>query len=196
MTYFRYALIGLWMGTLGCAHAPVIQQKPELKKLSRALLGAGDVIDVRIFEEKELSGPHQISSEGTIRLPLIGTLLVSGLAPEEASDLIASEYKKKYLKNPEVAVFVQQSNSRKIYLLGEVKTPGPYPYEDNMTLIGAIAKAGGPTPLAAANRTIISRSDNGRPVKMTAKMSDIGAGEAPDLPVMPGDIIFVPQSLF
>lgn len=183
--------------TFGCVHGHTLEQPVvDEPKAFKLLLGPGDVIDVRIFDEKELSGLHQITAEGFIRLPLIGMMKVSGVDSEQAAALIASEYEKKYLKNPDVSIYVQQSNSRKVYLLGEVRTPGPYPYEDNMTLIGAIAKAGGPTGAAAANRTLISRTQGGKQVRLTAKVSDMGQGEAPDIPVLPGDIIFVPQSIF
>lgn len=183
---------------LACVHSRTQEQLliDEPPKALKAILGAGDVIDVRVFDEKELSGLHQISTDGFIRLPLVGTVKVSGLDSEQAATLIAAEYQKKYLRNPEISIFVQQSNSRKVYLLGEVRAPGPYPYEENMTLIAAIAKAGGPTAQAAANRTLISRTQAGKQVRLTAKASDMGQGEAPDMPVLPGDIIFVPQSIF
>ncbi len=182
---------------LGCAHTRVRQEIPiEEPKISKAILGAGDIIDLRVFDEKELSGLHQITSEGYVRLPLIGMVKISGLDSEQAATLIAAEYQKKYLKDPDVSIFVQQSNSRKVYLLGEVKAPGPYSYEENMTLIAAIAKAGGPTAQAAANRTLVSRTQGGKQVRITAKVSDIGQGEAQDIAVLPGDIIFVPQSIF
>lgn len=182
---------------LSCAH-PLAHQEYNLEepKIGKALLGAGDVVDIRIFDEKDLSGSHQISSEGFVRLPLIGMIQISGMDSEQAAALIAAEYQKKYLKNPEVSLFVQQFNSRKIYLLGQVKSPGPYPYEEKMTLIAAVAKAGGPTQLAAANRTLISRIKDGKKVRLTAKVSDIGKGEAEDIAIFPGDIIFIPESLF
>lgn len=180
-----------------CVHVKAPQEAFfEESKVVKIILGAGDVIDLRIFDEKELSGLHQITAEGFIRLPLIGMVNVAGMDSDAAAAHIALEYQKKYLKNPDVSIFVQQSNSRKVYLLGEVRSPGPYSYEANMTLIGAISKAGGPTGQAAANRTLISRTQNGQQVRLTAKVSDMGQGEAPDIPVFPGDIIFVPQSIF
>jgi polysaccharide export outer membrane protein len=182
---------------VSCRHVRAPQEALfEEPKAVEIILGAGDVIDLRIFDEKELSGLYQITAEGFIRLPLVGVVNVAGMNSEEASAYIAAEYQKKYLKNPDVSIFVQQSNSRRVYLLGEVRSPGPYSYEANMTLIGAIAKAGGPTGQAAANRTLISRTQDGKQLRLTARVSDMGQGETPDIPVLPGDIIFVPQSIF
>lgn len=180
-----------------CVHGRIQSQAQiEEPRVQKAILGAGDIIDVRVFDEKDLSGLHQITTEGLIRLPLVGMIKVSGLDVDQAAALISVEYQKKYLKNPDISVFIQQSNSRKVYLLGEVKSPGPYTYEENMTVIAAISKAGGPTPQAAANRTLISRTQAGKQIRFTVKVSDMGQGETPDLPIFPGDIIFVPQSIF
>ena len=175
---------------------PSLQKFDASTYSGRTVLGPSDVVDVRVFDEKDLSGIHQINSDGTLRLPLIGVIKVTGLAPDEAAEKIAAEYASKYLRAPQVTIFVQQFNSRKIYLLGEVKSPGPYTYEENMTVIAAVAKAGGTTVYAAANKTIVTRNVNGKPEKYMARVGDMGRGDAGDLPVMPGDVIFVPQSLF
>ncbi|MBH1988534.1 MAG: polysaccharide biosynthesis/export family protein [Myxococcaceae bacterium] len=187
-------------GFLGCVHQGTgvhsARVEPEFASIRKAVLGVGDVIEVRIFDEPELSGSRQIGADGSIRMPLIGFLPMTGRTSEEAAHLIALEYQKKYLRDPDVSVLIQQSNSRKVYLLGEVKSPGPYVYEENMTLIGAIAKAGGTTAQSASNRACVTRSDAGKSIRFTAKVSDMGRGEAPDIPILPGDIIFVPQSIF
>jgi len=198
----KFIKIGLWGSVAlicSCAHQRSVlssEESAELVRRTQFSLGSRDVVEVRVFGEKELSGVHQISSNGTLRLPLVGIVKVSGLAPQEASELIAAKYGEKYLRNPEVSIFVKQFNSRKIYVLGEVGAPGSYAYEENMSLIAIIAKAGGITPLAAGNRTIITRIENGETHKLKAKVADMGTGDAGDIPVFPGDIIFVPQSLF
>ncbi len=180
----------------GCTHVPVNSAAVVPPKESAAVLGEGDVIEVRVFDELELSGTHQINSGGTIRLPLAGTFKIGGLTPEEAASKIGAEYEKKYLKHAQVTVFVQEFNSRKVIVLGEVKNPGPYPFEENMTVIGAIARAGGTNTTGAPNRTMVTREIGGKPVRMTAKVADIGRGEAPDISLQPGDIVFVPESFF
>ncbi len=191
----RFLLL-FFLLSAACTHLPQLSKFDASTYSGRTILGPSDVVDIRIFDEKELSGVYQINSDGTLRLPLVGVIKISGLAPDEAAQKIAGEYGTKYLKNPQVTIFVQQFNSRKIYLLGEVKAPGPYTYEENMTVIAAVAKAGGTTAYASANKTIVTRNVNGKPEKYVARVADMGRGDAGDLPVMPGDVIFVPQSLF
>jgi polysaccharide export outer membrane protein len=186
----------IFLLSAACSHLPQLSKFDASTYSGRTVLGPSDVVDIRVFDEKELSGVYQINSDGTLRLPLVGVVKISGLAPDEAAQKIASEFGEKYLKNPQVIIFVQQFNSRKIYLLGEVKAPGPYTYEENMTVIAAVAKAGGTTAYAAANKTIVTRNVGGKLQKYTARVADMGRGDAGDLPIMPGDVIFVPQSLF
>jgi protein involved in polysaccharide export with SLBB domain len=182
---------------LGCKHAPIATTLSHVEKNStRAVLGEGDVIEVRVFGEGELSGKHQVSSDGTIRLPLVGSISVRGLTPEETAGYISEEYRKAYVRQPEVSVFVEEFNSRKVFVLGEVKNPGPYTFEENMTVIAAVAKAGGTSALAAPNRTVVSHEHEGKQVRVIARVADIGRGEAPDMVLQPGDIVFVPESIF
>jgi polysaccharide export outer membrane protein len=102
-----------------------------------------------------------------------------------------------YLKNPHVTVVVKEQATRKIFVLGEVARPGTLPYENGMTIIQAISTAGGFTKLAAGNRVGVTRMDaNNKEQKFTVPVTDIGNGEAPNFELFPGDIIFVPESLF
>lgn len=162
----------------------------------RAVLGPGDVIEVRVFNEPDLSGLHQVSAEGSIRLPLVGNLEVAGLSPEQLTERVAAAYNASFLKNAQINVYVKEFNSRKVYVLGQVQKPGPFRYEERMTVIAAIAQAGGTTRLADANRTIITREREGTQVRISAEVADIGRGQAADVELLPGDIVFVPETLF
>ena len=192
----------LWLtlmgvGLLGCRHVSRLDDEwTGAKNNAQAVLGEGDVVEVHVFDELELSGTHQISSNGTVRLPLVGSLKISGLTPEAAAGCISEALQKGYLREPHVSVFVKEFNSRKVFVLGQVKTPGPYAFEENMTVIGAVAKAGGTSATAAANRTVVTRTKNGQQVRYISKVADIGRGEAKDIELQPGDIVFVPESLF
>ena len=186
--------LSLLLGGATCAsQGPVVQ--PSKEEL-RPVLGASDVVEVRIYGEPDLSGVHRVTAEGTIRLPLVGNLEVDGLTADEAAERVQAAYNTKYLKEAQATVLVQQFNSRKIYVLGEVGKPGAYPYEDKMTLIGAIAIAGGTSRLADLNRTLITREADEATVRQTVAVADIRKGQAPDVELQPGDIIFVPESLF
>lgn len=198
--HFIFCLVTLFCGLLliNCAHRGkqilVAEKKAEPLKVT---LGEGDIIEVRVFDEADLSGKHKIGSMGEIRLPLLGNIKISGLTPEEAAEKISNSFKNNYLKVAEVTVFVESFNSRKVYVIGHVNSPGPYPFEENMTVIGAVARAGGTKNTASPNSSVITRDNgNGEQKRIPARVSDIGKGESRDIPLVPGDIIFVPESIF
>jgi CRISPR-associated protein Cas4 len=157
---------------------------------------SGDVLEVRVFGEPELMGLYRVDSDGTIRLPLIGDVKVDGITPDEAHARIEAAYNGRYLKDAQVTVFVKESNSRRVVVLGEVKSPGSYPYEERMTIIGAIARAGGTSKLADLNRTLITRERDGTKVSTQVRVGDIRSGRAADVEVFPGDIVYIPETLF
>lgn len=168
---------------------------PDLEKTE--VLGVGDVVEVRIFGEAELSGTHQISEQGTIRLPLVGPILAAGLSPDELSAVIASAYNAHYLKRAEVSLFIKERNSQKVFVLGQVSKPGPVAIAGRrLTVIEAIAQAGGTSKLADASRVVLTREKDGTQVRVAVDVAAIGKGQAPDIEMQPGDILFVPETLF
>lgn len=161
------------------------------------VLGPGDVVEVRIFNEPDLSGVHQVSESGTIRMPLIGPVKVQGLTPDQLSASLTEAYNARYLKRAEVSLFVKERHSQKVFVLGQVGKPGPVPINTGrMTVIEAIALAGGTTKLADATRALLTREQAGKQVRVAVDVSAIGKGQAPDVELQPGDILFVPETLF
>lgn len=168
---------------------------PDLERVE--VLGVGDVVEVRVFNEPELSGTHQISESGFIRLPLVGTVVAAGLSPDELSASIASSYNANYLRHAEVSLFVKERNSQKVFVLGQVGKPGAVPIAGRrITVIEAIAQAGGTSKLADASRVVLTRDKNGEQVRVAVDVAAIGRGQAPDVEMQPGDILFVPETLF
>ena len=99
------------------------------------LLGAGDLLQVTVFESQELNTKARVSSRGHITLPLLGQVEVKGLSAREAEVLIETMYKEKYIKDPHISVFVQEHFSQRITLIGQFKNPGTYDYLSKMRLI-------------------------------------------------------------
>jgi protein involved in polysaccharide export with SLBB domain len=160
-------------------------------------LGPGDVFDVRVFNEESLSSTYQISPDGTIDYPLIGRITVADLRPQEIAAYIAKELKEgRFLKNPQVSVLVKEYKSKKVHVLGQVKSPGTFPFQDEMTVVQAVTAAGGFTPLAAQNKTTITRKLEGKEMIIRAEVAKISKGEAPNISLQAGDIIFVPERVF
>lgn len=149
-------------------------------------LGTGDKVRVTVFNEKDLSGDFDVNDQGLVALPLIGQVQVGGLTLSQAQDLITQKYGKDYLVNPRVNVEVL--NYRPFFILGEVKNPGSYPYVNGMTVVNAVALAGGYTPRANKNHIVIKHGTTGG-----------GTGEQEiqeDGAVLPGDVIRVPERFF
>ena len=148
-------------------------------------LGPGDKVRVTVFDEKELSGDFDVSGQGELALPLIGQVKVQGRTINEVEITITQRYGKDYLVNPQVNVEVL--NYRPFFILGEVRSPGSYAYVSGMTVINAIALAGGYTPRANKGRIMLKHGND-------PKTEEHEVQE--DSAVLPGDVIRVPERFF
>lgn len=148
-------------------------------------LGSGDKLRVTVFNETDLSGEFAVNDQGDVALPLIGAVRVAGKTLSQAQDIITEKYGAKYLVNPRVSIDVL--NYRPFFIIGEVKTPGSYPYVAGMTVLNAIALAGGYTPRADKGHVEIKRAGE-------ASAPEEAAGE--DEVVLPGDVIRVKERFF
>jgi protein involved in polysaccharide export with SLBB domain len=158
-------------------------------------LGVGDVVEVRVFGEPDLTGTHQVSPDGQIRLPLVGAVDVAGQTPDNLARRIETLYNAQYLKQAQVSLFVREQASRSVYVLGQVAKPGPVPLgARTMTVIEAIALAGGTTKTADPNRSLLTREADGKQLRVVIPVGEIGIGRAADVPMQAGDILFVPES--
>lgn len=144
-------------------------------------LGTGDRLRVTVFGHQDLSGEFQVDSSGRVTLPLIGDLPVIRRTLQDVEDQIIAKLKPNYLRNPQVSVEI--ISYRNIYVLGEVAKPGPYPYVGRMTVITAVALAGGFTYRAVKDEFVISRDGQ----KIDA---------APQTLILPGDVIDVDERFF
>lgn len=148
-------------------------------------LGSGDRVKVTVYGHEDLSGEFDLDSQGNISLPLIQEVQASGLTAEQLEDAITDELQPDYLKRPKVSVDVL--TYRPFYIIGEVKTPGSYPYVSGITVLNAVALAGGYTYRAKTKAVLITRPDG-------TEKREIEADS--DTPVMPGDVIEVPERFF
>jgi polysaccharide export outer membrane protein len=176
-------------------NADQVTTTPE-ESQKASTLGAGDLLEVRVYQEPDLSGPFRVSPEGTIDYPLCGRLSVKDLSSSAAADAIRDCLAKGYIKRPQVTVLIREYTSKKIYIFGEVSKPGTFPYEENMNIIQAVTMAGGFTRTAQKNNISVTRVLEGVEKKIRVPVADIGEGREKNFDVQPGDIIFVPESLF
>ena len=159
-------------------------------------LGIDDVFEVRVFGEPDLSGPYRIAADGTIDYPLIGRVSIAGMQSGDIQELIASRLKDGYLKSPQVSLLVKEWNSRKVSVIGQVQKPGPIAYFPNMTIVDAIAAAGGFTGIASKNSVNLRREIKGSVENLNCRVADISEGRAPNVVLRPGDILVVEERLF
>jgi polysaccharide export outer membrane protein len=159
-------------------------------------LGVGDVFEVRVYGEPDLSNTFKIGQEGTISFPLAGTIKVEGLEPQQIAKRISERLADGILRNPQVTVLVKEQVSKKVFIIGQVSKPGTLPYSPSMSVVEAITQAGGFTPLAAKNDTTLTRNEAGAKKTIRVPVEDIGRGRAENVYLRPGDIISVPERLF
>ena len=172
--------------SLGPDRAGVVRQAPRFVP--------GDVFDVRVFDEEQLSGQFQVQEDGTIEFPLLGRLKVEGLTQGEAAASLEERLADGLLKNPSVTVIVIERKSVEISVLGEVAKPGTFPFVERLSLVQAISEAGGLGPVAAPRRVKLIRKGPDGPETYQISLEEITAGKAREIPLEPGDIVFVPES--
>lgn len=194
-----FCMATLAVGSEGCAHSP--QQGVAVSHVTEAApaddrLRADDVIEVRVVGEAEMSGEYRVGPDGHIQFPYAGSLRIAGLQVEQVHELLTSRLREEYLRNPQVAVHVKDWNSRRLSVLGEVNKPGPIAFFTGMTLVDAIAAAGGFTKSAAPNSVTLRRETAQNVQSETHRVADINAGRARNVAVLPGDLIIVQERMF
>lgn len=157
----------------------------------------GDVLDILVIGEPDLSRLVTVSPEGSISLPLVGNVHVSGLTIRQIEQRLV-DVLKRYVKDPKVVVTFRQGSLDKdfVYVLGQVLKPGPYEYRRGWTVAELLAQAGGPTFRAALRRAVILRRKNGKngstaiPINLE-KLMEGDAAQNQELVV--GDVLVVPE---
>ena len=148
-------------------------------------LGTGDKVRVVVFNEPALSGEFQVDDSGTISLPLVGQIKGGGITPRALEQQLTAKLKGGYVRDPKVSVEV--SNYRPFYIIGEIEKPGEYPYRNGLSILAAGAIGGGFTYRASKSKVFIKRA--AEPLEREFPMS-------PLTPVLPGDVIRVPERYF
>lgn len=158
------------------------------------IIGTQDVLEISVWKNPDLSKLVTVRPDGMISLPLIGDIKASGLTPPQLRDSIVEKLKE-YQDTAIASVIVQEVNSYRIFVLGEVMTPGTYLINRKTSVIQAIAMAGGFSQFAAKNKiTLVRENGTGRSEKIHIRFDDIiGFGKRDhNLILKPGDTIFVP----
>ncbi len=152
---------------------------------SAYVLGTGDKLHINVFGQHDLDGNYLVDGSGNIQFPLIGQIKAAGKTVPQLQKTLVAALSKGFLVNPSVSIEV--TSARPFYILGEVKAPGQYPYVMGMSVITAVALAGGYTFRADESDVYIRRAG-------AEKEKEYPASEKTK--VEPGDIIRVPERFF
>jgi polysaccharide export outer membrane protein len=158
------------------------------------VIGADDVLAVDVWHEKELSRVLSVRPDGKISLPLIGEMKVTGQTPVQLQDSITQRLKE-YLEHPEVTVMVQETKSQKFNVVGEVQRPGSYEFGRQVTILDAIALAGGLRDFAKAKKMYVIRTlADGSQQKLRVNYKDVVKGKRPveNIVLQSHDTVVVP----
>ena len=171
-----------------------VPQSPRLLANSNLKLGVGDLIEISVFGVPDLSTKARISGSGDVYLPLIDYVHLASLTTDEAQELIQKRLEDGgFVRGPHVSIFVSESASQAITVLGEVSRPGAYPAIGNRRLFDLISAAGGLTDKAGRNVTIEHRGNPAQKVELQLS-SNLTEDTQDNIDILPGDTIIVSRA--
>jgi len=173
---------------------PTTTSSPQSAATDEFVIGPGDVLAINVWKETEISRVIPVRSDGRISLPLIGELQASGQTPRQLEAEITKRLKD-YVADPAVTVVVQEIHSQKINVLGMVSHPGSFPLAKPMTVVDAIATAGGFRDFAKQKDIYVLHKDaSGKQVRVPVNYKDVIKGIHPEqnIELQSGDTVVVP----
>ena len=156
-------------------------------------VGPNDLLDIEVLDLENSKRTVRVNAAGAITLPLIGAVVVAGLNAQQVEAHLAAKYSEKYLQNPQVSVFIKEFTTERITIDGAVVKPGIYPLTGQITLLRALALAGGFGPIAESSEVMLFRvNERGERQVATFDVDKIRAGKSDD-PAIKGDDLIVVQ---
>lgn len=159
-------------------------------------IGIGDLLEVEVYDEPDLTREARVLTDGQISFPLLGSIRAAGLTvrglEEEITELLAG----KYLVSPQVTVFVKEFS--RVYVFGEVKAPGSFSLYGKMTVFEAITLAGGFTEVANPSKVTVIRQEEGEEITFEVDIDRLTkkGDRSQDRDLQPNDRVIVPRSFF
>ena len=206
----RWALMGLAAAALaGCASVGIGSGSLEAAPTNTSdlaetspdyLVGPLDQLEIFVWRAPELSTNVTVRPDGRISTPLVEDMLASGKTPSQlANDLEGAL--REYVKNPEVTVIVSNFSStldQQVRVLGEAQQPTAMPYQSGMTVLDVMVAVGGLTEFAAGNRAVLIRGKGEQRQSFRLRLNDLlrKGNISANAPVLPGDVILIPESAF
>ena len=203
-----HLLVATLLAVQAAAVAPAPPPAPAQPDINAYVVGATDVLTIRVFDEPTLGCECTVDTDGSITFPLVGRVEVGGKTLRETETILTTLLRKDYVRRAQVSVEIKSYRSRSIFVLGEVRTPGKYSIGDQVTLLEVIANAGSLTP-NAGNTIIVQRQKDPRaPVTgpalptentgveiMRISYDDLREGRLrSNIVLQDGDTLFVPEA--
>lgn len=173
------ALLLAWLGLIAFS----VQANAMPATLQSYMFGPGDTIKISVYQEADLSVTAEISQQGFIDMPLLGSVKMTGLTQQSAKEHLEQLLRDGYLVAPSVSITVD--SYRPFFIYGEVRSPGSYAYQPDITLEQAIALSGGLLDRASRSQWHIQRGAD--KATFVAKSDTI---------ILPGDVIKIDKSFF
>jgi len=156
------------------------------------IIGPEDVLYIYVWKEENLSRTVPVRMDGMISIPLVDDVKAAGLTPLQLKELLLAKLRE-YVDTPDVTVIVTEANSYKVYVQGEVRTPGVIRLRTETSLVQLIVLAGGFTDWADKKKITIIRKEGGKDSRIRANYKKIIEGEEQDIVLKSGDIVIVPN---
>ncbi len=177
--------------------APNASESGELKEYR---LGYGDVVEIKFFNNARFNETIKVRPDGRISLEKVGELYVAGMTPAQLDSFITARYDE-FLREAEVTVIVREFGGYQVYVFGEVTRPGGLPLQRNMTVLQAIAVAGGISNMAALGSVMVLRKGEDNtvvPLKLDLRRTVNAPGKEQfvnnDIEIQPNDVIYIPKT--
>ena len=178
---------------------------PAAAQVTNYVVGPQDVLMITVFDQQDLGGKYTVDADGTLSFPLIGRLKAGGLTLQQVEGALRKALSDGFFKNPQVNVGIEQYRSQRVFVVGEVRAPGPYQLSGEMTLIEALARAGSITQDAAGEAMIVrSKTTTDGPVLpdqtaaadvIRVDIKDLQSGRLSQNALLrDGDTIFIPRA--
>ena len=158
-------------------------------------ISPNDLMEFDVFGVPDMKRDVRVNASGQVTLPLIGQIPVAGLTALAAEQLIAAKYEEKYLRDPQVSLFIKEFTTQRVAIEGAVTRPGIYPVTGQLTLLRALALSGGFAPYADINQIVVYRNGaSGAREQFTYDLDKVRAGQTMDPDIRSDDVIVVQRN--
>lgn len=157
-------------------------------------IGPGDLLEIKVFEVEQLNQVVRVSEDGTVTLPLLGQVRIEGSTQSGVVQKLTALLQAKYVKNPQVTVFIKEYKNQQVAVIGAVEKPGSYELVGRKNLLQVISQAGGLTDQASDEIFVLRGGQNGKTSSIAIDLRDllVNGNQKLNIPIEPNDVVNVP----